>query len=94
MHKLSYSEMDRAANRLARALLHRLAPQQSEDAIVAVSVAPSDALLLTLLAVWKSGAAYMPLDSQAPQRVQHIIQEAKPLLVITDQPQGTSAVDT
>lgn len=56
--------------------------------MVAVSLTPSDALLLTLLAVWKAGAAYMPLDSQAPQRVQHILQEARPLLVVTDEPQG------
>lgn len=88
VYRLSYSELDAAANRLARALLGHLVHQEGRDAVVAVSLAPSDALLLTLLAVWKAGAAYLPLDNQAANRVQHILQEARPLLVITDEPQG------
>lgn len=53
VHKLTYSELDRAANRLARAILSRTRTQGKGDYVVAVSHPPSDALLLTLLAVWK-----------------------------------------
>lgn len=36
-----------------------------------------------LLAAWKSGAAYLPLDPEFPEtRVQHILNEAKPALII------------
>ncbi|KAG8247700.1 hypothetical protein J6590_055646 [Homalodisca vitripennis] len=84
VHKLSYGELDLATNRLARALLARLAPLDG-DVVVAVSLPPSEALLLTLLAVWKAGAAYLPLDQQAPQRVHHILEEAKPALIITEE---------
>ncbi|KAL1449569.1 hypothetical protein WDU94_002061, partial [Cyamophila willieti] len=48
-------------------------------------MSPSPALLQVLLAVWKAGAAYLPLDVTAPeQRIRHIVSEARPLLVITD----------
>ncbi|XP_054273194.1 beta-alanyl-bioamine nonribosomal peptide synthetase ebony [Macrosteles quadrilineatus] len=86
VHKLSYSELDRAANCLARAIVSRVRSGTSGgDLVVAVSLPPSDALLLTLLAIWKAGAAYLPLDQQASNRVQHILSEAKPQLVITEE---------
>uniref|UniRef100_A0A1B6MA14 Carrier domain-containing protein n=1 Tax=Graphocephala atropunctata TaxID=36148 RepID=A0A1B6MA14_9HEMI len=84
VHKLTYGQLDLATNRLARALLARLAPTDG-DLVVAVSLPPSDALLLTLLAIWKAGAAYLPLDQQAAHRVHHILGEAKPALVITEE---------
>jgi non-ribosomal peptide synthetase component F len=47
---------------------------------------PSDRLVITLLAVWKTGAAYLPLDPSFPSaRVGHILSEAQPVLVVTDE---------
>lgn len=55
------------------------------DLIVAVSLHPSDKLITTLLAIWKAGAAYLPLDPTFPQhRIDHILQESQPFLVITE----------
>lgn len=47
---------------------------------------PSDYLVITLLAIWKAGCAYLPLDPSFPQaRVEHILREAKPVMVIFDE---------
>lgn len=61
-------------------------PRNSDnDLIVAVSLHPSDKLITTLLATWKAGAAYLPLDPTFPQaRIDHILTEAKPFLLITE----------
>ena len=51
---------------------------------------PSDKLVTTLLAIWKAGAGYLPLDvTFPPNRVQHILGEAKPILVIYDEYENT-----
>lgn len=88
--RTSYGALNAGANRAARLLAqyaHRLAlaPNHDGDYVVAVCMQPSDKLLTTLLAVWKAGMAYLPLDSTFPeQRVKHILGDAKPILVIYD----------
>lgn len=87
---LSFKTLDAAASRLARALLQylhsaRAQANQDGDFLIAVCMDPSDQLVVTLLAVWKIGAAYLPLDpSFPPARVSHILSEAEPMLVIAD----------
>jgi non-ribosomal peptide synthetase component F len=87
---LSFKTLDAAASRLARALLehvHRTGAvaNQDGDFLIAVCMDPSDQLVVTLLAVWKIGAAYLPLDpSFPPTRVSHILNEAQPLLIIAE----------
>ena len=45
----------------------------------------SDNLVTILLAIWKAGASYLPLSYNFPQnRIEHILNEAKPVLVIYD----------
>lgn len=45
----------------------------------------SDSLVTTLYAVWKAGASYLPIDVLFPEnRIDHILKEAKPCLVIYD----------
>lgn len=88
VHKLTYTEMDKAANRMARTLLSHIEPSPNSDGdfVIATNLPPSDALLLTLLAIWKCGASYLPLDQHAPSaRVQHILKEAKPVLIVTEE---------
>jgi non-ribosomal peptide synthetase component F len=47
---------------------------------------PSDNLVSTLLSIWKSGAAYLPLDVSFPRnRIEEIVKESKPILVIYDE---------
>ncbi|XP_067010467.2 beta-alanyl-bioamine nonribosomal peptide synthetase ebony-like [Anabrus simplex] len=87
---MTHSRLHMAANRIARVLVRHLLStgrhaNRDGDALVAISMAPSDQLVVTLLAIWKAGAAYLPLDPSFPaQRVAHILNESRPLLVITD----------
>ena len=65
--------------------LNDLHANQDNDFIVAVCMQPSDNLVTTLLAIWKCGAAYLPLDVTFPaNRIEHILGESKPVLVIID----------
>ncbi|KAL3269027.1 hypothetical protein HHI36_008110 [Cryptolaemus montrouzieri] len=87
----TYSELNIIANKLARVIKrtiteHKLQKNLDGDYIVAVNLYPSDKLVLLLLAIWKTGAAYLPLDHAFPgPRIEHIIKEARPALVIFDE---------
>ncbi|OZC67508.1 hypothetical protein CH251_21275, partial [Rhodococcus sp. 06-462-5] len=52
---------------------------------VAVMLARSVDLVVTLLAVVRTGAAYVPIDPEHPsERIGHILDDAAPILVIAD----------
>ncbi|HEX2077234.1 MAG TPA: amino acid adenylation domain-containing protein, partial [Longimicrobium sp.] len=61
---LSYAELDARANRLAHHLA-RLGIARGGTA--AISMERSSALLVAMLAVWKAGAAYVPVDPAYPE---------------------------
>ncbi|MGW1543288.1 non-ribosomal peptide synthase/polyketide synthase [Streptomyces sp. NPDC002309] len=79
--ELTYAELNARANRLARLLTaHGAGPEQR----VAVMMDRSPDLVTTLLAVVKTGAAYVPIDPEYPaERVAHVLEDAKPALVVT-----------
>ncbi|WP_027661233.1 amino acid adenylation domain-containing protein [Salinispora fenicalii] len=79
---LSYRELDERANRLARLLMERGA---GAETFVAVLLPRSADLLVTLLAVIKAGAAYLPIDPDFPvERIAYLLSDARPVLVVTD----------
>ncbi|MBF6330403.1 non-ribosomal peptide synthetase [Nocardia transvalensis] len=77
---LSYRELDVRANRLAHALLARaVAPDQ----IVATAVPRGIELPVTVLAVLKAGAAYLPIDLEYPrERIEFMLADARPTVVL------------
>jgi len=81
--EMSYAELNARANRLARVLVHRgLGP----DHLVAVALPKGTELIVVLLAVTKSGAAYLPIDPTYPAvRVQHMLSDSGPALLVTAQ---------
>lgn len=80
---LTYAELDAAANRLAHALRARGA---AAGVKVAVCLPRRASLVVALLAVVKAGAAYVPLDPSYPEeRLAHVVEDAAPLLVVTEQ---------
>lgn len=89
---MSFTEINEAANKIARGMLAKVRTSrkgrfanQDGDHIVAVSIQPSEALVITLLAVWKMGAAYLPLDITFPvSRTQHILNESEPILIVVE----------
>ncbi|MCF3102004.1 amino acid adenylation domain-containing protein [Streptomyces roseoverticillatus] len=78
---LTYRELDALAGRLARTLA---AAGAGPDRVVAVAVPRSAELMVSLLAVLKSGAAYLPLDLDYPaERLAYMIEDAAPACVVT-----------
>ena len=81
---LTYRELDAAAARLARRL--RLAGVQDGD-IVGIGLPPAATAITAVLATWKAGAAFLPLDPDLPPaRITALIDDARPALLITGTP--------
>lgn len=85
-----YLKLNKTANQIAQTILEKIEEghaqvNQDRDWIIGVCMRPSDDLITVLLAIWKAGAAYLPIDVEYPMdRVAHIIKEANPALVIYD----------
>jgi len=79
---LSYRELDAAASALAARLQGcGAAPGQ----LIGICVERSTEMLIAVLGVWKTGAAYVPLDpSFPPARLAGMIEDAAVPLIITD----------
>ncbi|MEU7599376.1 condensation domain-containing protein, partial [Streptomyces sp. NPDC039022] len=96
---LSYAELDAWAAKLVRALTGRGA---GPERVVAVVLPRSVELVVALLAVLKSGAAYLPVDPALPaERVRILLDEARPVCVLDDvdgvrnpRPEAASAART
>ncbi|WP_422396189.1 amino acid adenylation domain-containing protein [Pseudomonas trivialis] len=78
---LSYGELNQQANRLAHLLMARgVGPQ----GLVGIAVERSFAMVVSLLAVLKTGAAYVPLDPEYPrERLLHMLEDSGVSLVLT-----------
>ncbi len=79
---LDYARLNAAANRLARLLrAHGARPGR----MLAVALPRSTDLVVTILAILKTGAAYVPVDPGHPaDRVAYTLADARPELVVTD----------
>ncbi len=79
--RVSYGELDRRADRLARRLLRLgMAPESP----VGVFLERSPEMVTALLAVLKAGGAYLPLDPAYPaERLEFMLRDARSPLVIT-----------
>ncbi|OXM62114.1 non-ribosomal peptide synthase/polyketide synthase [Amycolatopsis vastitatis] len=87
---LTYRELDEQANRLARVLIERGA---GPERFVAVSLPRTERILVALLGVLKSGAAYLPVDPAYPaDRKELILDDAGPALLLTPDGRGPGSV--
>ncbi|MFF3945758.1 non-ribosomal peptide synthase/polyketide synthase [Streptomyces sp. NPDC001902] len=79
--RLTYAELDARANRLAHALVARGA---GPETVVALAVPRSAELIVAEVAVLKSGAAYLPVDTDYPaDRVAYMLADATPVCLVT-----------
>ncbi|MEU4249061.1 amino acid adenylation domain-containing protein [Amycolatopsis sp. NPDC026612] len=79
---LTYGQLDRRATKLANALRRRGA---GRGRVVAIHSGRSAELVVAVLGVLKTGAAYLPLDPAQPAaRRAAMVEDARPVLVLGD----------
>ncbi|MEV8321012.1 amino acid adenylation domain-containing protein [Streptomyces sp. NPDC059900] len=79
---LTYAELDQRATRLAHRLVGRGA---GPDQVVAVALPRSTNLVIALLAILKSGAAFLFVDPAYPaRRIAYLLEDSAPALLVTD----------
>jgi len=77
---LTYAELEACANQVAHLLIERGA---RPERFVAVSLPPSLALIVALLGVLKTGAAYIPVDSdRRTDQADRMVENGTPVLTL------------
>ena len=80
--QLTYSELNRKANQLARYLKQQ---GVGPDSLVAIYLDRELTMLTAILAVLKAGGAYVPVDTSFPKsRLEHIFADSKVDVIITE----------
>src|SRR6185369_5088129 len=81
--QLSYDELNRRANQLARHLRNL---GVGPEVLVGICVERSIEMIVGLLGILKSGAAYVPLDSSYPlERLSFMLEDATPGVLLTQE---------
>ncbi len=81
--ELTYAELHRRANRLARWLIRT--GVGAED-VIGLRMSASIEFVIAMLAVLKAGAAYLPIDpAYPPDRIEFLVSDSCPKLVIGPQ---------
>ncbi|OBG29375.1 non-ribosomal peptide synthetase [Mycobacterium sp. 852002-51057_SCH5723018] len=92
MQALSFRELDARTSALAAELKAKGADLET---VIAVALPRSAALVTALLAILKTGSAYLPIDpNYSGERTAHILADAAPRLLITDTATAAGLPDT
>lgn len=92
--ELTYADLNRKANRLARSLVSRgIGPED----FVSIALPRTEKVIIALLAVLKAGAAYFSIDPHQPaERVAFMADDVRPKLLLSTAesiPQGLGGLD-
>ncbi|HED09977.1 MAG TPA: amino acid adenylation domain-containing protein [Caldithrix abyssi] len=80
---LSYEQLNRAANRLAHMLLQ---DGVRREEIIGISVERGPEMIIAMLGILKSGAAYLPIDPQYPrERIAYMIGDSGLQKIVTSE---------
>ncbi|WP_343674179.1 amino acid adenylation domain-containing protein [Chitinophaga sp.] len=80
--RICYSELHDRSNRLAALLLAHYNIQPND--LIAIMLDRSIESIVAILAIWKAGAAYVPIDPDFPAtRIEYILQDTRARVVLT-----------
>ncbi|WPZ32677.1 non-ribosomal peptide synthase/polyketide synthase [Thalassobaculum sp. OXR-137] len=84
--RITYGALNARANRLARRLRATVPPAEADRTpLIGICLPRSAEMIVAMLAVLKAGAAYLPLDPDAPAaRLSFILDDAEAPVLITD----------
>ncbi|OPH47998.1 hypothetical protein BC351_39100 [Paenibacillus ferrarius] len=81
-NKVSYTDLNKYANRIAQCLIRY---NVKEGDVVAVVMERSLHFIATVIAIWKAGCAYLPIEASTPaQRMINIVLDSKAGLIVSD----------
>ncbi|OQX08969.1 MAG: hypothetical protein BWK80_47510, partial [Desulfobacteraceae bacterium IS3] len=87
---ISYNALNKEANKIASALRENGA---GKDAIVGIFLPGSIEYIASILGVSKSGAVFMPLDVEFPEkRLEYILNKTSPKIIITNSEQEENVI--
>ncbi|NEW09285.1 amino acid adenylation domain-containing protein [Paenibacillus sp. SYP-B3998] len=87
--RLTYRQLNAQANRLARALR---AKGTCHDDIVAIMAGRTSDMVIGVIAVWKAGGAYLPIDADYPaERIRFMLTDSGAKLLLTHRGEETPA---
>ncbi|MEU8976764.1 amino acid adenylation domain-containing protein, partial [Streptomyces monashensis] len=85
---LAYGDLESRANRLARRLI---ALGAGPERLVALALPRTTDLVVALLAIVKTGAAYLPLDPEHPaERIDFVLRQSRAVCVVTTESIATT----
>src|SRR5262249_3955560 len=90
-HFLTYDELHRRANQLAR---HLQTMGVAPDRLVALYLDRSINVLVGMLAILKAGGAYVPIDPALPKkRLEMILEDSRASVIVTSQRLATAVCE-
>lgn len=83
--QLTYEGLNVGANRLAHYLVDHQGPSINPEQLVALFLDKSETMILVVLAIWKSGACYTPIEPTYPDaRIQFSLEDTGARIIITN----------
>lgn len=83
-NQISYQELEQQVDQLATHILKLGQEKQQTNPLIGVYLDRSVDMLVAMLAVWKTGAAYVPLDPEFPaSRLQYMVEDAQLSCIIS-----------
>lgn len=80
---LSYNEVNSRANQLAHLLMKK--PEFKSMSVIAIFSDSSEWVIISMLAILKTGCTYLPLDSKYPEeRIKFIIKDTETSLILVE----------